>query len=140
MLLDTQELRSERSGSAISVRERALPVPQDEARSRLWRAAAAGPLIAAFTFLAAIVAAEAAGIPIRDPDHVAGRRLLGVFWMVGLLIVLDIVIRAARRAGGARGFLAAVQAVWRERWTLRRGVAVGAALLSFYATYLAYRN
>ena len=76
MLLDTQELRTERSGSAISVRERALPVPQDAqdaARSRLWRAAAAGPLIAAVTFLAAIIAADAAGIPLRDPDHVAGR-------------------------------------------------------------------
>ena len=141
MLLDTQELRTERSGSAISVRERALPVPdQDAARSRLWRAAAAGPLIAAVTFLAAIIAADAAGIPIRDPDHVAGRRLLGVFWMVGLLIVLDIVIRAARRAQGWLPTVGDVAFVWRERWTLRRGIAVGAALLSFYATYLAYRN
>jgi hypothetical protein len=140
MLLDTQELRSERSGSTITVRERGFPVPQDEARSRMWRAAAAGPLIAAFTFLAAIIAADAAGIPIRDPDHVAGRRLLGVFWMVGLLVVLDIVIRAARRARGWIPTLADVAYVWRERWTLRRGIAVGAALLSFYATYLAYRN
>jgi hypothetical protein len=31
-------------------------------------------------------------------------------------------------------------AVRRTRWTRRRGVAVGVALLSFYATYLAYRN
>ena len=35
---------------------------------------------------------------------------------------------------------AAIASVWRERWTLPRGVAVGSALISFYVTYLAYRN
>ena len=30
--------------------------------------------------------------------------------------------------------------VRRERWTLARGVAVGSALVGFYATYMAYRN
>jgi hypothetical protein len=139
MLLDSQDLRSERSAS-LSLREAGLPVPKDESRTSQWRAVAAGPLVALVAFIAAIIATDAAGIPIRDPDHVAGKRLFGVFWMVGLLIVLDIVIRAARRAHGWRPSFADVAAVWRDRWTLRRGIAVGAALLSFYATYLAYRN
>jgi PAP2 superfamily len=138
MLLDSQDLRSDRS--ALSLRERSLPVPKDASRSRQWRAVVAGPLIALVAFLAALIATDAAGIPIRDPDHVAGRRLLGVFWMVGLLIVLDIVIRACRRSHSLRPRLGDIAFVWRERWTLRRGVAVGTALLSFYATYLAYRN
>jgi hypothetical protein len=33
-----------------------------------------------------------------------------------------------------------MRAVRRERWTARRAVAVAVALVSFYATYLAYRN
>jgi hypothetical protein len=138
MYLDSQDLRSDRS--ALTLRESALPVPKDVSRSRQWRAVAAGPLVALVTFLGALIATDAAGIPIRDPDHVAGRRLLGVFWMVGLLIVLDIIIRAAKHAHSWRPSLRDVAYVWRERWTLRRGVAVGTALLSFYATYLAYRN
>jgi hypothetical protein len=138
MLLDTQELRSDRP--ALALRERALADPEVETRERQWRGVVAGPLVALVAFLAALIATDASGIPIRDPDHVAGGRLLGAVWMVGLLIVLDIVIRAARRAHSLRPGLADVAYVWRERWTLRRGVAVGTALLSFYATYLAYRN
>jgi hypothetical protein len=138
MLLDSQDLRSDRS--TLTLRERGLPVAADDSRSRQWRSVIAGPLVALLAFTAALIATDAAGIPIRDPDHVAGRRLFGVFWMVGLLIVLDVVVRAARRSHRTIPPLAAVAAVWRERWTLRRGIAVGTALLSFYATYLAYRN
>ncbi|MGI8780172.1 MAG: phosphatase PAP2 family protein, partial [Solirubrobacteraceae bacterium] len=60
--------------------------------------------------------------------------------LVALLIGLDIVVRACRRSGRLQPSLAALESVRRERWTRRRGFAVGGALLSFYVTYLAYRN
>jgi hypothetical protein len=90
--------------------------------------------------LAALIATDAGGLPLRDPDHVAGRRLVFVLCLVAVLVALDVVVRAARRSGGLRPSLAAIQTVRRERWTRRRGIAVGAALVSFYVTYLAYRN
>jgi len=100
----------------------------------------AGPVVAAVTILAALLTTSAAGLPLRDPDHVAGRRLLGVLALVGVLIVLDVVVRAVRRSPGRWPSLAAIAGARRERWTMMRGVAVGSALVSFYLTYLAYRN
>lgn len=80
------------------------------------------------------------GLPLRDPDHVAGRRLVLVLCLVAVLVVLDVVIRASRRSGTLRPSRASIQRVRRERWNLGRGLAVGGALVSFYLTYLAYRN
>jgi hypothetical protein len=100
----------------------------------------AGPLIAVVTMIAAWLATGATGLPVRDPDHVAGRRLLLVFALVLALVALDVLIRAARRTGRRRPSRAAIASVRRERWTRERSVAVGMALISFYVTYLAYRN
>jgi hypothetical protein len=104
------------------------------------RMLAAGPVIALVSLGAAIAVTAAAGVPLRDPDHVAGRRLLIVFALVGVLIGLDVLVRASRRTGRVLPALADVAHVRRERWTLGRGVAVMSALISFYLTYLAYRN
>ncbi|HEX2105242.1 MAG TPA: phosphatase PAP2 family protein [Solirubrobacteraceae bacterium] len=101
---------------------------------------AAGPLVALITMVAAFICTDAAGLPVRDPDHVAGRRLLIVFALVGALVALDVVVRAARRTGTRWPSRAAMRAVRRERWTARRGLLVASALISFYITYLAYRN
>jgi hypothetical protein len=131
--------------AVLTLRERSRPAtppaPQalEEAPPQR-RAVIAGPVVALVTMLAALLATDAAGIPLRDPDHVAGRRLLLVLWLVAALIAVDVIVRAARRAGRIVPPLGALISVWRERWTLRRGLAVGAALVSFYVTYLAYRN
>ncbi len=100
----------------------------------------AGPAVAVISFLTALLTTDAAGVPLRDPDNVAGRRLVLVGCLVAVLIGLDIVVRAGRRAGTLLPSRAAIESVRRERWTLVRGVAVGSALVSFYVTYLAYRN
>src|SRR5215211_6708714 len=84
----------------------------------------AGPAVAVVTMAAALIATREAGLPLRDPDHVAGRRLLLVFALVALLVVGDILVRAGKRSGARWPSRAAVHSVWRERWTLRRGVAV----------------
>jgi hypothetical protein len=100
----------------------------------------AGPIVAGVTVLAAWIATQEAGVPLRDPDHVGLRRLGMVCCLAAALVALDILVRAARRAGRIRPSLAAIRQVRSERWTRHRGVAVAAALVSFYATYVAYRN
>ncbi|MBW3652853.1 MAG: phosphatase PAP2 family protein [Actinobacteria bacterium] len=100
----------------------------------------AGPAVAVVSVVAALLTTDAAGLPLRDPDHVAGRRLLLVLGLVGVLVMLDVLVRAGRRSGRLWPSRASVLRVRRERWTLGRGVAVGSALVSFYLTYLAYRN
>jgi hypothetical protein len=100
----------------------------------------AGPVVAAVTMFAALLATGAAGIPVRDPDHVAGRRLVLVVLLVVVMVAVDVIVRAAHRDRALRPSLATINSVRRERWTLPRAVAVGSALISFYVTYLAYRN
>jgi len=100
----------------------------------------AGPVVAMVSILAAWVVTNAAGVPLRDPDHVAGRRLLIVLGLVAVLVGLDLLVRACRRSGGLRPSREELKRVRRERWTLLRGVAVASALVSFYVSYLAYRN
>ena len=62
----------------------------------------AGPLVALVTVIAGLVATDAAGVPLRDPDHVAALYLVLVGAGVALLVGLDIAIRARRRTPGRR--------------------------------------
>ena len=100
----------------------------------------AGPVVAIVSVLAALLATDAAGLPLRDPDHVAGGRLVLVLCLVVVLMGLDVLVRAGRRSRRLWPSRAVIVSVRRERWTLARGVAVLSALVSFYVTYLAYRN
>jgi hypothetical protein len=104
------------------------------------RSVFAGPVVAAITLLAALIATREAGVPLSDPDHVGARRLAMVCSLVAALVLLDIVVRSARRSGNALPSLTAIRRVRGERWTRHRGVAVVSALVSFYVTYVAYRN
>ena len=126
--------------ASMLARRRRIPHAADRGRAPLRRMLAAGPLVALATMAAAFVCTDAAGLPLRDPDHVAGRRLLIVFALVGALVALDVIVRAAKRTGTRWPPRAAMQAVRRERWTAQRGLLVASALISFYITYLAYRN
>jgi len=104
------------------------------------RSVLAGPLVAAVTLVAALLATHEAGVALRDPDHVGARRLAMVAALVAALVVLDIVLRAARRAATTIPSLNDLRHVRRERWTWWRLVASLSALVSFYVTYVAYRN
>jgi hypothetical protein len=110
------------------------------AASARWRGPLAGPAVAAGTVVAALLVTDSVGLPLRDPDHVAALYLALVGFGVLMLVGLDILVRAARSTRSFPPARAALRRVRRERWTLARGVAVGAALVGFYATYLAYRN
>ena len=127
----------------LASHERRLPAssaPPLAGESPPRRMLLAGPVVAAVSVIAALLATDAAGLPMRDPDHVAGRRLVLVLGLVAVLVVLDVVVRAGLRSGTLRPSPASMRRVRRERWTLGRGLAVGSALVSFYVTYLAYRN
>jgi hypothetical protein len=100
----------------------------------------AGPLVAVLTVIGGLIATSSVGLPLRDPDHVAALYLALVGFGVLMLVGLDILIRASRRSGGSRPDAAMLREVRRERWTPGRSLAVGGALVAFYATYMAYRN
>jgi membrane-associated phospholipid phosphatase len=105
-----------------------------------WRALAVAPLVAIGLVITAVIACDHAGVAFRDPDNVAAQYVVMVGAGVALLVALDVALRAARLTGTRRPTREAMRAVRRERWTARRAAAVGIALMSFYATYLAYRN
>ncbi len=100
----------------------------------------AGPLVAIVTVLTALFTTRTVGLPLRDPDHVAALYLALVGFGVAMLVALDIAVRAGSGSRRSLPSREAMRRVRRERWTLGRGVAVGTALVSFYATYMAYRN
>ena len=95
-------------------------------------ATVAGPVVAFVTVVAALLATDEVGLPLRDPDHVAALYLALVGFGVVLLVGLDIVLRARRLSGSFPPSRAALRRVRRERWTRRRGLAVGSALVAFY--------
>jgi hypothetical protein len=105
-----------------------------------WRSVLAGLVVAGVTLVAALLATRAAGVPLRDPDHVAATYFVLVGFSVLVLVWLDIAVRAGRRTATLTPSRAAMRSVRRERWNWPRGVAVASALISFYVSYMAYRN
>jgi hypothetical protein len=95
--------------------------------------------VAIFALLLALLATAAAGLPLRDPGHVAARRLAIAVALSAALVAVDAVARA-RRPGELAPSLAEVRRVARERWTVTRAAAVAGSLVGFHVTYLAYRN
>ena len=100
-----------------------------------WRPVVAGPIVAVVTLVAALIATHDANVPLRDPDNVAALYLVLVILGVVLLAGIDIAICAGRPSSPA-----ALARVRRERWTPGRMLAVATAILSFYVSYMAYRN
>ena len=100
----------------------------------------AGPVVAVVALLLALVATRVAGVTFRDWEHAVAWRLGQMLGAVALLVVVDIVVRAAARSPRLTPSWAAVREVRRERWSRLRMAAVGGAVVGFYVTYLAYRN
>lgn len=104
------------------------------------RSVVAGPAVAGVTLIAALLATSAAGVPFRDPDNVAAKYLVLVGASVLMLAMIDVIVRAGRRTQTWRPSRAAMHSVRQERWGGYRAVAAASALVSFYLSYLAYRN
>lgn len=113
--------------------------PSSSASTARPRALLAPPLVAVVTLVTALVVANAAGFSVRDPDNVAAGYLAMVGAAAVLLVGVDVAVRAGRASRG-RPTREAMAAVRRERWTAGRSAAAAAALVSFYVSYMAYRN
>jgi CDP-diacylglycerol--glycerol-3-phosphate 3-phosphatidyltransferase len=100
-----------------------------------WHGPALG-IAAAMAFATAIVSLSD-GLEVRDTDKMLSGRILLVLGTFAFFIVADLIPRAIRHPGP---FHRALPAVARERWSRRRVVAVALGFLSFYVTYLSYRN
>jgi hypothetical protein len=96
--------------------------PERGASAPAWRGAAACLLVTVIAFVIALIATDAAGVPLRDPSNVTEDRLTKALLLVAVLIAVDCVLRG------------------RERWPAARLAMTGGVVLAFYATYFAYRN
>lgn len=99
--------------------------------------------IAAICAAAMFLTAMVRDLPVSDPDGVGGPPLVRLSAILAVFLLLDVVPRAVARAVRARAPLTVlVQArdVARERWAGQRLGYVLVGLLSFYVTYVAYRN
>ncbi len=99
--------------------------------------------VAVLAVLAAAVTvtmAYALDLPLRDPDGVAGPSYIRLPGILLIMFALDVLPRAAIRARGPRAFGRAAAEVVAERWSRSRAWKVLVGLLSFYLTYVAYRN
>ncbi|HEV2818964.1 MAG TPA: phosphatase PAP2 family protein [Solirubrobacteraceae bacterium] len=88
-----------------------------------------------------ITVALVADLPLRDPDGFVGPAGVRLPAIVALLFCLDVLPRAVARAwGDGPSIRRALREVVSERWTVRRAAVVLIGLVSFYVTYVAYRN
>lgn len=126
--------------TATAHRSVTAPVRRVEGEIVPLRSVMAVPIVALVTVIFALVATERAGVGFGDPDHVGARRLAMVWALAAALVLVDILVRAARRTGRIKPSLTALRQVRRERWTRHRAIAVTGALVGFYVTYVAYRN
>jgi PAP2 superfamily len=100
-------------------------------------AMALGATMVVVTVAIAIIA----GLPLRDADGILGGRMAILVGTLAAFFALEILPRAyGKRRDLGLGFGSAVRTVVRERWSRRRLKVVAIGLLSFYATYLSYRN
>ncbi|MCW2608400.1 MAG: superfamily protein [Frankiales bacterium] len=109
----------------------------DLSAARPYTAAVAVAVVSA---TAAVTTDALLGLPLRDPDGVAGPAWVRLPGIVLLFLAADILPRALlgrRRAGGV---VAAGRQVVADRWSASRLVLVAVGLLSFYVTYVSYRN
>ncbi|HVM27797.1 MAG TPA: phosphatase PAP2 family protein [Mycobacteriales bacterium] len=90
-------------------------------------------VLASVSGLVAVAVASAYGLPLRDPDGLAGPSYVRLPAVVALFLLADVVPRALWRRTGLR-------AVARERWSPQRLAVVAVGLGSFYVTYVSYRN
>src|SRR3954452_20068591 len=125
----------------------ATPAVHDPSDLSVWKDSRADPLawrwhgpalgIAAAMALSTAIVSVSDDLSVRDTDKMLGGRIVLLLGTVAFFVAADLVPRAIRRSGR---FDVTLRAVARERWNRRRLGAVGLGLLSFYVTYLSYRN
>ena len=90
--------------------------------------------------LLAVIGALWLGLPLRDPDGVAGPSYIRLPGIVLLALAADIVPRAWYRTPRMVNYFTTAGQIIRERWTWDRLRLVIIGLGCFYLSYVAYRN
>jgi membrane-associated phospholipid phosphatase len=80
------------------------------------------------------------GLPLRDPDGFLGPTYVRLPVIVALMLAVDVLPRALRRARSVRTAAEQILAIARDRWPWRRLRPALVGLLAFYGTYVSYRN
>ncbi|MEO8688006.1 MAG: CDP-diacylglycerol--glycerol-3-phosphate 3-phosphatidyltransferase [Solirubrobacteraceae bacterium] len=102
-----------------------------------WRWHGPALAIALAMALATAIVSMSDGLEVRDTDKMLSGRIVLLLGTLGFFIVIDLIPRAIKRPGP---FHVTLPAVARERWSRRRAGAVCLGMVSFYVTYLSYRN
>lgn len=91
--------------------------------------------------IVAIVVSHVTDEPLRDPDGFLGPAYFRMPGMVVAAFALDVVPRALWRARGRLSrFRVEAGTIIRTHWTRERLAVVAVGLVSFYVTYVSYRN
>ena len=96
--------------------------------------------VAAVTGAAAIAMALFLGLPIRDPDGVAGPSYVRLPLILSIFFLADVLPRAVRRVNDVGHIYSSCCNVVQERWPWQRVRLALIGLGSFYVTYVSYRN
>ena len=97
--------------------------------------------VAAVMGVLAVVASRSLGEPLRDPDGFLGPSWVRLPAMVLGAFLVDVVPRSLWRARRRHGsFLQHARALVKEHWDRDRIALVVIGLVSFYVTYVSYRN
>ncbi len=97
--------------------------------------------IAVFMGTLAVITSQAVGHPLRDPDGFLGPAWVRLPILCLLAFVADILPRTIWRSRGKPGhFKIEARLLIREHWTKERIKLVVLGLISFYVTYVSYRN
>ena len=89
--------------------------------------------------IAAIIGCRSLGIPLKDPEGFLGPAYVRLPVLGLLLSGVGILLAAVRRRGWRKLPLGVTEVVKHE-WTLRRTVYIMTGLLTFYVSYVGYRN
>ena len=96
--------------------------------------------VAGVSAVVALGGAALLGLPLRDPDGVAGPAWIRLPVIVLLFLAADVLPRAVLARREAGDLRSAVREVVAARWSRERLVLVAVGLASFYVTYVSYRN
>ncbi|NYF99448.1 phosphatase PAP2 family protein [Janibacter cremeus] len=89
--------------------------------------------------IASIIGSQVLGIPLKDPEGFLGPAYVRLPLLGLLLSGVGVLIAATRRRGWRR-IPRGVSEVIKHEWTLRRTLYIMTGLVTFYVSYVAYRN
>jgi membrane-associated phospholipid phosphatase len=127
----------------IATDPRSVATPSDPVRTGHTARRAYAMLVAVALVMGvlAFICSRSLGYPLRDPDGFLGPAWIRLPLLVLGAFIADVLPRTLYRARGNPGrYKAEAVLLIREHWTRERITLVVVGLISFYVTYVSYRN